>query len=172
MKKYKLEVPYIVSKFRKHKEVKNTLLNLIDATSANSLHEFGGSIFRSDWLLSDLNKKYVEYIQPLINEHISKVYEEIGYDNFRVGRCWFQQYMVNDCHNWHQHRGASWSNVYYVELSEDGPKTVFKNPFDLNEIITPDVEEGDILTLPGLVWHCSKPNQSINRKTVYVFNVF
>lgn len=173
MKKYKLEVPYIVSKFEKHKEVKKTLLSLIDETPANSLYEASGKISRSDWLISDLSKKkYIKYIQPLINKHISQVYDEIGYDNFKIGHCWFQQYMKNDSHGWHQHRGASWSNVYYVELEKDGPKTIFKNPFNLNEIVIPEVEEGDILTLPGLAWHCSEPNQSTNRKTVYVFNVF
>jgi hypothetical protein len=61
--------------------------------------------------------------------------------------------------------------VYYLELPTDGPKTVFKNPFNSEEIIYPDVKEGDILTFPSILEHCSPSNNSTHRKTIISFNI-
>jgi uncharacterized protein YjlB len=41
----------------------------------------------------------------------------------------------------------------------------------MGEEFTIDVEEGDILTFPGSVIHCSKPHQSNDIKTVVSFNI-
>jgi hypothetical protein len=79
-----------------------------------------------------------------------------------------QQYYKKDTHDWHNHN-CSWSAVYYVELSKDSPRTQLIEPYSSN-IITPNVNEGDILIMPGNVEHCSPPNQSDNRKTIISFN--
>jgi hypothetical protein len=169
--KFKLEIPYIISKFKKHKEIKHKLLTLIDESQANNILDSNQEI-RTDFHITNVRKKYFEFAQPILNEHMIKVFESLNHEDPVVRNFWFQQYKKNGKHGWHQHRGISWSNVYYVELGKDAPKTVFKNPINNQETIVPEVEEGDILTMPGVIWHCSEPNMSDCRKTVYVFNVW
>lgn len=172
MNKFKLEIPYIVSKFEKHNEVKDKLLTLIDAAQSSEPSHAGYEI-KTDWNLPiEVKREYHEFIYPIISQHMIKVFQELNHKDFELRNYWFQQYSKNGVHNWHQHKGASWSNVYYVELGKNCPKTILKNPMNMDQLIVPNVEEGDILTIPGLVWHSSQPNRSDNRKTVYVFNVW
>ena len=171
MNKYKLEIPFVISEFKKHHEVKNQLLDLIDKAKANDIVDPEQEI-RTDFHISNVRKEYFEFIQPILDQHMLEVFENLNHKEAMVKNFWFQQYKKNGKHGWHQHRGTSWSNVYYVELGKDSPKTLLKNPLNENETILPEVKEGDILTIPGLVWHCSEPNLSDDRKTVYVFNVW
>lgn len=172
MNKFKLEIPYVISKFKKHNEVKSKLLELIDKAEAKDIFELGDQM-RTDWVIpNSVRKEYFEFIQPILDEHMNEVFFSLNHEGAVVRNFWFQQYKYNGTHNWHQHRGISWSNVYYVELGKDSPRTALKNPINNQQIIIPEVTEGDILTIPGLVWHCSQPNNSDQRKTVYVFNVW
>ena len=174
MQKFELGVSYIVSSFGYHAEIKETLLGLIDKAEAVNITDNANNVYisRTDWLIKNSAKrKYFEHIRPLIQEHITEVMSALNHDNFTIGSHWFQQYSTSDTHNWHQHRGASWSNIYYVELPNDAPRTMFKQPTDMNNVFVPDVKEGDILTMPGFVWHSSQPNMSKQRKTVCVFNI-
>jgi len=172
MNKFKLELPYIISKFEKHNEIKDRLLALIDILQAKESSQAGYKI-KTDWHLpAEVKREYHEFIYPMISEHMIKVFDELAHQNFKLTNYWFQQYEKDGVHNWHQHRGASWSNIYYVELGKDCPKTILKNPSNLEQLIIPNVTEGDILTIPGLVWHSSQSNKSSDRKTVYVFNTW
>jgi len=60
-----------------------------------------------------------------------------------------------------------YSNIYYLDLPEGTSKTTFKF---IDKEFEVDVEEGDILTFPGSMLHCSKPNTSEHTKTVIAFN--
>lgn len=174
MQKFELGVPYIVSSFEHHAKIKEVLLDLIDKAEAVNIADAGNNVYisRTDWLIKNPTKrKYFEYIRPLMQDHIAEVMRVLNHNNFAIGGHWFQQYSTSDTHNWHQHRGASWSNVYYVELPDDAPRTMFRQPTDSNAIFVPDVKEGDVLTMPGFVWHSSQPNMSRQRKTVCVFNI-
>lgn len=172
MNKFKLELPYIVSKFEKHNEIKEKLLNLIDRAEHKQTSDIGHEI-KTDWMIPvEVKREYHEFVQPLINQHMLDVFRELNHQDFTLRNFWFQQYSKNGAHNWHQHRGISWSNIYYIELGKDCPKTVLRNPMNMEQLIIPNVVEGDILTIPGLVWHSSQPNKSNERKTVYVFNVW
>jgi hypothetical protein len=174
MKKFSLEVPYVISKFARHEEIKEKLLELIGKASAINIYDRENNVYisRTDWLLKGTaRREYFEFINPMMTEHISPIMKGLDHDGFIVGSYWFQQYLKDDTHNWHQHRGASWSNVYYVELGDGAPRTTFRNPVNREEVVTPEVQEGDVLTMPGFIWHCSQPNRSEGRKTVYVFNV-
>jgi hypothetical protein len=171
MDTFKLEIPFVISKFKRHHEIKDQLLTLIDKAEANNIIDFEQEI-RTDFHIPNIRKEYFEFVQPMLDQHMLNVFSSLNHEEPVVRNFWFQQYKKNGKHGWHQHRGISWSNVYYVELGKDSPKTILKNPINSDEIITPEVEEGDILTIPGLVWHCSRPNMSDDRKTVYVFNVW
>ena len=59
-------------------------------------------------------------------------------------------------------------SIYYVSLPEGVSKTTFRLR---DEEFSIDVKEGDVLTFPASMMHCSKPNQSYEQKVVVVFNI-
>ena len=166
--------PYVVSKFELHQQVKEKLLFFIEEDYSGKSVDLEGQdkIVKTDWYTDrKLMKPYLSYLQPYLTEHMTEVYDALGHDVPKYTDFWYQQYDNKDRHRWHQHRGCCWANVYYVELKSKSQITMLRDPFT-KEIITPEVEEGDILTFPGLVWHCSPENEIEERKTVVAFNVF
>lgn len=173
LEKHKLQCPYIISRFEKHSELKQNLLSLIDSSQANHL-DFPAAevdISRSDWnISSDKNRHWVKYVFDDLMNHMLECYRSIGFDSFQLGEIWFQQYYQNSQHGWHIH-GRNFTNVYYLELDKESPKTQLISPFDQKEIITLDVQEGDTVLFPSFVLHRAPPNQTVQRKTIISFNV-
>jgi len=170
--RYEIAVPYIVSKFEQHNTIKEQLLDLIskqDCIAGNVPHD---RISKTDWY-TDIGstREYWNFLFPMLNEHMKDVMFNLNISEYDITNYWFQQYNHLDTHGWHRHRYCFFSNVYYVELPKDGPRTIFKNPVDGQTILCPEVEEGDIITFPSIFEHGSPPNQNVNRKTVISFNV-
>lgn len=173
MIKNKLECPYVISKFEKHSELKQNILELLDKTSSDSIKYPSAEvdISRSDWnICTDRSRKWVNYVFKDLMDHMLMSYKSLGYDSFTLGEIWFQQYFQSSQHGWHIH-GRNFTNVYYLELSEDSPKTQLISPFDQQEIITLNVEEGDTVLFPSFVLHRAPPNYSTSRKTIISFNI-
>lgn len=178
IKKYKLDVPFIVSTFEEHTRIKDTLLTLLELQPA--IKEDGSrtgfqscdKIAKTDYYIDkSFPRNYWSLLFPYLDKHMAPVLSMLDLKSCNYSDFWFQQYELLDTHAWHRHNRCFYSNVYYLELPADGPKTIFKNPFNSNEIICPDVKEGDILTFPSILEHCSPPNSSINRKTIISFNI-
>jgi hypothetical protein len=169
----KLECSYIISKFNKHNDLKCELLQLIDQTSAESVIAAPAevNISRTDWNHSlDNNRKWVKKLFDDLMTHMLNSYQELGFDNFTLGEIWFQQYYQSSQHGWHIH-GRNFTNVYYLELPKDTPRTELLVPYDKTSKLILDVNEGDTVVFPSFVLHRAPPNQSINRKTIVSFNV-
>ena len=173
MKKYKLECAYSISKFKQHSQLKEQLLKLIgeaDYTSPNE-PQAEVNITRTDWHnSSNFARPWIEYIKQPLLAHMTDVYKNLGYDGYSIHEMWFQQYVTNSQHGWHTH-SANFTNVYYLELPKDAPKTKIVNAFNQTEIIELDVEEGDILVFPSFVVHKAPINLSSSRKTIISYNV-
>jgi hypothetical protein len=128
-------------------------------------------IYNTDWHLND---SFVRYYQDNIinifqdiNIHINNLYScdaKLSIINY-----WFQQYEKNDYHQWHIHNSCIFSCVYYVDIQEDTPKTLFKL-FDKSEIEI-EMNEGEILIFPSYLEHISKLNKSDKTKTIISFNI-
>ena len=170
--RYEIAVPYIVSKFEHHTDVKEQLLDLISKQDCITENDHGDKISKTDWYTAPGTvREYWKFLFPMLEEHMKDVMLNLQIKEYAFTNYWFQQYEHLDTHGWHRHRHCFFSNVYYIELPKDGPSTIFKNPVDGKTILCPEVEEGDIITFPSIFEHCSAPNQSINRKTVISFNV-
>jgi hypothetical protein len=173
--KYRLDAPYYISSFKKHSELKDSVLEAI-----NNQKEFDRlvetedavDITRCDWNTSrwDYSKQWFQIIQEDFVEHMTTVSKELGYEFFRLKEIWFQQYEQNSHHGWHVH-GSNWTNVYFLELPEDSPKTQFINPYDQTTVAEFDIKEGDILTFPSFVIHRAPPNLGTSRKTIISWNM-
>jgi hypothetical protein len=168
---YNKDFPYVISKFQKHEELKETLLESLNISQSISYTDAYDNISKTDWYIdANIARPYLDILFEPLDQHMITVLEQLKHDDFKYQTFWFQQYIRDNTHRWHQHRGTSWASVYYLELEKNGPPTVFKT-LTGEEVIMPDVSEGDILTFPGFVWHCSPINRIDNRKTVIAFNI-
>jgi cupin superfamily acireductone dioxygenase involved in methionine salvage len=167
--------PYAYKKFEKHEELKDQLLQMIEATHCKPVPEKSEKISRTDWFTSRTPKKdYSQLLIPAITKDVAACIDSLNYyksyDKLDVLDIWFQQYSKSDEHVWHKHEDCTWVCIYYVQLPEGSPKTLLRDIGNDNTIITPDVKEGDILIIPSNVYHCSPPNESDDVKTIISFN--
>jgi hypothetical protein len=170
-KQIPIGIPYTVSRFKHHEQVKDKLLELIAESPSTNISIGKDSISRSDWHVpGTTDRPYWNFFEPLVYPHITEVFESIGHDDVIIDNYWFQQYQHNNTHQWHQHRGASYACVYYLQLPAGAPTTLVRDPMTGEEFHL-DAKEGDIVTFPSIVWHTSPVNQSMEDKIVIAFNV-
>ncbi len=168
-KKVSMQTDIWITSNSEHHQIKQKILDAILSMGIHSNIECGQKISNTDWHLSPNTKRpYWEIIASLLEQHHSSIE-----GNFTTGKkiqtrnYWFQQYGLNDFHEWHLHDSA-FSNIYYVELPY-GSATTFRSTageFTIN------VEEGDLITFPSIFEHCSKPNKNNETKTVIAYNSF
>jgi hypothetical protein len=170
--KHKLDCAYHTSTFEKHQDLKYEILKLIEQTPYDSPKELQAevNITKTDWNHSkNMDRKWVRYLFQDLMDHMLVGYKELGYGNFTVTDLWFQQYEENSEHGWHIH-GENFTNVYYLELPNETPKTQLISPYDQKTIIELDVKEGDTVIFPSFVLHKAPKNKSNQRKSIVSFN--
>ena len=165
-----LAINYLITPFENHKIVKDDILKILDSDPGRAINNNRDKISKCDYSAKEFTSLYVNKLIPFLMPCLTKIYKYLEHDDAILDNMWYQQYTHNDNHNWHQHRSSSWANVYYLELPIECPGTILKNPAT-KELIVPDVKEGDILTFPSIVWHCSPKNTSFKRKTSIAFNI-
>ena len=174
MKLFDASVPCSVfkSKVENHEEIKAKLLCAIEDVGIHNIITLREKISNTDWHVSNeipgfSNKKYIEIAMPLIEQHLEGLQNKTGLCSPVISKVWFQQYGQGDYHGWHVHGRCMFSNIYYVDLDKDAAQTTFRH---FGQEFTIGVEEGDILTFPSFMQHCSKHNSSRYMKTVISFN--
>ena len=161
--------PIIVSKLEAHKEIKESVIRAIDGMGRFS-HTLNSSqrITHTDWHLGQMfNRPYWPIVEPHLMKSMSAVGARLDYGSPKIDNYWFQWYANGDFHIEHVHAGAMFSNVYYLQLSGDNPKTSFilnKQRFEI------PVSEGDVITFPSFLIHESPPNEGQKPKVVIAFN--
>lgn len=173
MKILKQSVPFILDSVKEHSAMKQTILASIKSMGTHSLIEPNNyqEISNTDYHLSQKYRRhYMHLMQSIVIEHLDRVIEILRPPegvNLISTSIWFQQYQKDNYHGWHWHEDCQYSSVYYLDLPEGSSNTTFKY---LDEEYDVPVVEGDILTFPSSVFHCSKPNKSDKVKTVISFN--
>ena len=163
------DIPTLVFKtnFYGHKDKKESILNAISSIGKCSVKTEEYNLSHTDWHLSDKWKRpYWPLVENEINSHIEKIAVLFDIRSCVVHNYWVQQYEDNDFHGWHTHGNCMFASVYYLELPNSN-QTNFKF---IGQEFTVDCAEGDIITFPSYLSHCSKPNKSGSRKTVIAFN--
>jgi hypothetical protein len=172
MKKYKLECEYIVSEFKQHQELKSQLLDLVSNADYKRpiVDACETNITKSDWQYSrNIDREWFKYIKKPLSEHVGLMYNELSYSGYIINEIWFQQYLTDSGHGWHTHSG-NFTNVYYLELPKNAPKTQLIEPHS-GKIFELDVKEGDIVAFPSFILHRAPINRSTERKTIISFNI-
>jgi hypothetical protein len=171
MKIIPIECPIIVSKFKHHQQLKDSILNSIEESLGEKLIENTHSISKTDWHIdSKIERLYFNLLSESLVEHLKESYGMLGAEGFELHNIWYQQYYQNSSHSWHTHQQAHFTNVYYLELPKNAPKTEILEPIFRNKTILPDVEEGDIISFPAFIHHRSPVIKDNLRKTVISFN--
>lgn len=172
MKINQLNSFYIIKNFSFHQEIKNNLLNLIESSNFNSPYSEKAevNISKADWFdANNMNRIWVQYLKDYLIKDLIDIHNQIGFDGFKINEIWFQQYYEGSEHGWHTH-SSNFTNVYYLELPKDSPKTLIVDPINKKNIIEIDVDEGDLLMFPSYVLH-KAPKNNGNRKTIISYNL-
>ncbi len=164
-----------VSNVLDHAQAKKKIINCINSNvmpGVTGINDFDQHIFNTDWHLPERlihkNSDYRNIINSILYNHNEALTQFLGYiEPIEYGKVWFQQYKKNDYHSWHRHKLCIFSNVYYVDLPLGSSKTSFRV---MGKEFQVEIEEGQILTFPSFIEHCSKSNLSNNIKTVISFN--
>lgn len=160
----------IVNKIKEHKQNKDKLLKFIDDMPKSSFKSNREDVSKTDWNLPKETKRdYLEFFYDIVTPYMDTMKDEMHCDNWQINNGWYQQYTGDNEHKWHNHPGTNFSNVYFLEMPEKQMQTQFYNLLTKN-IITFDLEEGDLLTFPAHLLHRSDKINSMKRKTIISFN--
>jgi len=155
-----------VYNFKSHKKFKRELLKLINNIPKTKLNTNKiESLNHTDWYLPpETSRAYWSLFKDLLKDWKTHMCFKTHSKRCLIHNYWFQQYLKNDHHNWHNHSACQFSSVYYLELSNSKMATEFFEGSKIN------VKEGDIITFPSYLYHRSPINKINKRKTVIVFN--
>jgi len=172
--KGKIISPYIISEFLHHSSLKKELINLIEETKiAKSLTTKVNTVSKCDYDWSkDTTRLYFKKLIDPLGDHLTKVFKHLGYNICEIKNLWFQRYLNNDIHDWHNHGDCQWTGVYYLELpKEETLKTQILQPFDHKSRIDMNVVEGNILIFPSHTLHRGQRNITNKKKIIISFNM-
>jgi len=172
MKEHLVTYPVRINKFKEHNELKDKLLDAIARQeNVENLTGPNNNITRCDWsdMRFDRSREWLGLMGIALHEHLDQWAASLDYDTFQIHEIWFQQYNTGSKHAWHVH-GANFTNVYFLDLPKDSPKTQWIDPVSklAHEF---DVEEGDIITFPSWLIHRAPENQSSEMKTIISWNM-
>lgn len=166
----KIDSFYIINTIKEHNKIKKKLLKLIEKIPTTGIQSKKESVYHSDWNLpKDYKRDYLDFFYNIVKPYMCDIMKFLYCSHFKIHNAWFQQYIKNDKHDWHNHAGVNFSNIYYLEMPNQYMKTEFYNILT-KKITTFNLKEGDLLTFPAYMVHRSKKIKSLHRKTIISFN--
>lgn len=167
----KLDSYYFVTTINEHLQHKNELLRAIDEIPKLSITELEQKIHKTDYYIShEYNRRYLNIFYDMVSPYMQDMCGLLKHQDWEIHNAWFQQYDNNHYHGWHNHPGANWTNVYFLDLPDTGLVTSLFNVINNKLVDTVEIKEGDILTIPAYFLHKSKKNETNERKTIISFN--
>lgn len=145
------------------KEQINNTIKLIKKMKAKKYQ----GISNTDWNVdSKAKREYFDYLWNECLDPFKKAFLEVIKGNKLIlHNYWFQRYSQKDFHQWHTHAGANFTNVLYLQNTEECPTELEGIKLD-KEFYTP----GKILTFPAWVFHRSNINKTKKEKIIVSFN--
>ena len=151
------------SKVPNHEEIKKILLQQINLIPKNQMISERENILHTDWNLPKvMHREYSNLFIQTVSPHLEMIRKELNAEKIEIDNFWFQIYGQNGKHGWHTHPKTNYSNVYFLECPK-GSSTKFKD-------FTQECEEGDILSFPAFLPHCSPIIVDDSIKSVIAFN--
>jgi len=169
---HQVQAPIFISCAQDHATIKPKILEVI-ASADKFSHSWGtGRITNTDFHVKDnfskgISEQYWDMFKPNAFQHLSKLCDFFHVPKFNISTYWFQEYHLGDQHSWHTHGDCMFSNVYYLSLPDGACKTTFRI---FGKEVEFDVSEGDIISFPSHIVHCSKEHKGQQPKVVISFN--
>lgn len=170
MKKHSFQSSYYVIPIKTHSEIKNRFLDLIDESDSKKLKTSQEQISKSDWEPKNDDRKYIPFFYEIIKPYMNAVMNDMHAKSWYIYKAWFQQYLKNDYHGWHNHAGSQWAGVYFLELPDTKLQTKLFDQTNKKFIENIEITEGSVLLFPSYLTHKSMPNKTGKRKTIISFN--
>lgn len=128
------------------------------------------NISRTDWDIKndDLDRDWAKCFLDNFYKKIKYTYNQIGFKKIEIQNIWFQEYDYQSSFEWHNHPGADFASVFFLNFSKNNPGTEFMVN---DKILRAEVEEGDIIIFPATIMHRSPPNLSDDKRIIIAFNV-
>jgi hypothetical protein len=163
----------LLDDFKEHKNIKEILLEKINATESEKIYQkdkyYGDSINRLDWSKNqNFDREWVKYLKPFLQKHFDDCAKKLNYQRALIHSIWFQQYNQNDYHGWHIHE-HHYTGVYYLQFPENAPKTEVID--HENNKVKIDAKEGDIVIFPSIAIHRAPIVKNDLTKTIVSFNI-
>lgn len=156
--------------FKKHNDIKDSLLEAIDQTFAQSHKSENSKISKTDFFKMPEPVAYADIFFRNYAHNITEIAHLNGCNEWQINDVWFQQYLKDDTHHWHTHSKCHFTNVYYLELPNKTMTTQIYDPVEQNYL---DIEcnEGEVITFPAWLPHRSLPIDTEERKTIISYNI-
>ena len=163
-------IPYEKFHVKDYLNFKDALINDLELDKYQAIESEYEKINRTDWDISQgevYSKKWSQTFFHYTFNQIKYFYQSMGCNNFYVDTIWFQEYGQGGFHDWHDHPGSDFSNIFFLNFNKINPGTEF---IINNEIIRASVGEGDLIIFPGNIKHRAPINTSDETRLVIVFN--
>jgi len=172
MKIHKINAPVFIRSVLRHTEIKSELINIIKSGLVFSYKDSNISVYNTDYhvhstFFNIIGPKYWDVLFPEVQDHMRDVSLALDLTEWSISKYWYQEYRQGDYQPWHTHPRTGFTNVYYLSLPEGSKKTTL-NIFGTETEF--EVKEGDIMTIPGYVKHCSKIHTGDDPKIIIAFN--
>jgi hypothetical protein len=153
-----------------HQKYKSELLYIIDNSPSDKQTNYSDHSVITDFEYHAETKDYASFIfrEEYIGGFIERVMEEYCASEIRIRHLWFQKYSKGGGHRWHPHPSSNISCVYFIHLEDPRDGTEF---FDGENIIRPEVSEGDIICFPSFLPHRSPVIKGDRKKVIISINM-
>lgn len=122
-------------------------------------------------------RAYVDDFIKLFSDELSAFGMDIKVQHFRIKDIWSVQYQKGDYHVVHTHGISNFSGVLYFDYDREVHTPTYFVADHINpitgytDIITEDVDEGEIVIFPSNMLHFTKPNKSDKIRTIVSFDI-
>lgn len=165
-----LVTEYVHGKIEKHNEIKQELISQILSSNSHSIYDETERVSHTDLNYRDQARPWLPLFFDNVRPYMDDFVRLFMHENWAIHHTWYFRYLKGEYSQWHVHPDCSWTNVYFLQLPDKKSRTTLLNASSGEEVIIADVEEGDIISFPSTVIHCSKPNMFDEDKIVIAFN--
>lgn len=166
----KLSAEYVQGRMPNHDHIQDDLIRQIRSARSHSIDAEDERVSFTDLRFRNEHRPWIDTFYKNIDPYLIDFSKQYMHRDFTISNCWFMRYQRGDFSDWHVHENSSWASVYFLKLPSPSIKTSLLSFGDRSLIPLDEVQEGDIISFPSCMIHCSKPNPFDEEKIVIAFN--